>query len=407
MLDALLSHLANERATVIELQRLLVSTRALGPENNGEGERAKADALKAFLAKCGLPEPTEYPVPDTRVPCGHRPNMTMIIPGQDTSRTFWIMTHMDVVPAGDLTLWNTDPFELIVDGDELRGRGVEDNHHGLVMSVLLAKALHDTKTMPPINLGLLFVADEETGNKLGIDALLAQHPELFKPDDLFLVPDSGTPDSTQLEVAEKGILWVKVTVNGKQCHASRPCDGINTLRATATFITKLDRLATRFPDTNPLFDIPGSTFEPTKKEANVENVNTLPGRDVFYIDCRVLPHYPLQDVFAFIRSLGDEVVQSHHVSIDYELVQESHAAPITPVDSDIVKRLTSGIAAEYGAKAQPTGIGGGTVAAYLRRAGYPTVVWSTIYENPHVPNERANITFCLRDAKVLARALFA
>lgn len=407
MLDALFANIDRARETLIELQRLLVTTPGLAPENGGDGERAKADALKAFLRSVGLPDVTEYNAPDPRVSCGHRPNMTLIIPGKDTSRTFWIMAHLDVVPAGDVSLWKTNPFELVVEGDELRGRGVEDNHHGLVTSILLAKALKDTGTVPPINLGLLFVADEEVGNKYGIKYLLEHHADLFKPNDLFLVPDSGLPDSTQVEVAEKGVLWVKVTVHGKQCHASRPHDGVNTLRAAAAFITKLDALARQFPDHDPLFSPPGSTFEPTKKEANVENINTIPGRDVFYIDCRVLPKYKLDDVFKAIQSIGDDVTKTHNVLIEYTVEQESHAAPITPPTSDIVTRLMAAIRAEYGVEPRAAGIGGGTVAAYLRHAGLPTVVWSTVYENPHVPNERANISFCLRDAKVMARVLFA
>ncbi|MDD3182981.1 MAG: M20 family metallo-hydrolase [Alphaproteobacteria bacterium] len=406
MLNAVLSLLDHERETVIELQRLLVATLAMGPDNGGDGERKKADVLKTFLHKKGLPEVTEYNAPDPRVSCGHRPNMTLIIPGVDTSRTFWIMAHMDVVPAGDASLWQTNPFELVVEGDELRGRGVEDNHHGLVTSVILAKALHESNSVPPINLGLLFVADEETGNAFGITYLLKHHAELFKPNDLFLVPDSGEPDSMQVETAEKGLLWVKVTVNGKQCHASRPHDGVNALRAAATFITKMGKLEQQFPASNPLFAPPQSTFEPTKKEANVQNINTIPGRDVFYIDCRVLPLYKLDDVMKAIRAIGDDVMKAHAVSIDYEIVQESHAAPITSEDSPIVVRLMQAIRDEYGVEPAPKGIGGGTVAADLRHAGLPTVVWSTVYENPHVPNERTNITFSLRDAKVMARVLF-
>ena len=37
------------------------------------------------------------------------------------------------------------------------------------------------------------------------------------------------------------------------------------------------------------------TLSPTKKEANVPNVNTIPGDDVFYVDMRILPCYPVDD----------------------------------------------------------------------------------------------------------------
>ena len=406
MLDKVLPLIDNQRATIIELQRLLVGLPAIGPEFGGDGERKKADALKNYLQNIGFADIHKFQAPDPRVSCGHRPSLALIIKGKDTSRTFWILSHMDVVPAGDETLWNQDPFELIVKGDDLFGRGVEDNHHGLVTSVVLAKAIKESGEPPSINLGLLFVADEETGNKLGIEYLLDHQPDLFSDHDMFLVPDSGTPDSTQIEVAEKGILWLKVTITGKQCHASRPADGINTLRATASFIVKMDELARRFPAHDPLFSPPTSTFEPTRKEENVQNVNTIPGRDVFYIDCRVLPQYKLDDVMQTIRNIGQQVETEHNVSIEYEPVQYSPPAPATPTDSPLVKMLSAAITQEYGVTPRPEGIGGGTMAAFLRRKAYQTVVWSTVYENPHVPNEKANITFSLRDAKVIARLLY-
>jgi succinyl-diaminopimelate desuccinylase len=48
------------------------------------------------------------------------------------------------------------------------------------------------------------------------------------------------------------------------------------------------------------------------------------------------------------------------------------------------------------------GIGGGTCAAYFRKAGIPAVVWSTIDEMAHQPNEYAKIDNMVNDAKVFA-----
>jgi succinyl-diaminopimelate desuccinylase len=53
-------------------------------------------------------------------------------------------------------------------------------------------------------------------------------------------------------------------------------------------------------------------------------------------------------------------------------------------------------------EAKPQGIGGGTVAAFLRRKGYDAVVWSTIMNFAHQPNEQASISHTLKDAQVMA-----
>ena len=190
-------------------------------------------------------------------------------------------------------MWDQDPYTLRVDGDRLIGRGTEDDHHGIVTSLMAVKALLDLGLTPSRTVGLALVSDEETGSGKGLDFLLATQPHLFAPDDLIIVPDAGSPDSTLVEVAEKSILWLRLTLLGEQCHASRPSLGKNTLRAAAHVIVALEDLHREFPGENALFDPPVSTFEPTQKEANVENINTIPGRDVFYLDCRVLPEYDL------------------------------------------------------------------------------------------------------------------
>jgi len=391
---------------VIDLQRALVAIPALGPDNDGDGEKDKADYLTDYLRGLGITDITRYNAPDERVPCGFRPNICAIIPGQDTFRTLWIISHTDIVPPGNRDLWESDPYELKVDGDIIIGRGVEDNHGGIVPSLITAKALLDKGLTPPMNLGLLLVADEETGSAYGLDYVVQQHADLFGPQDLFLVPDFGVRDSTLMEVSEKSMLWLKVEVVGKQCHASTPAEGVNTLMAAADFILRTRRLHDEFPATDELFSPPQSTFSPTRKDANVPNVNTIPGNDVFYIDSRILPEYELEDVQKAIMAIGSEIEKEHGVRITYEVVQGEQAAPATPVDSEIVRRLSAAISEVYDVTPVPAGVGGGTVAAFLRRSGRDAVVWSTCEHNAHQPNERSRISTQLGDAKVMARMLY-
>ena len=63
---------------------------------------------------------------------------------------------------------------------------------------------------------------------MGIQHLINQG--VFKKDDLVLVPDSGNPVCDFIEIAEKSILWFKVTTYGKQIHASMPNKGLNAHR---------------------------------------------------------------------------------------------------------------------------------------------------------------------------------
>lgn len=397
----LLSKIDELKDEAIELHSKLVSIPAIGPDNNGDGEKAKADFLTTYLNENGFGEIKSYNAPDERVECGYRPNLVTVIPGQDSSRTLWIISHMDVVPVGDLSLWTTDPFKMEQDGDAIYGRGVEDNHQGLVSSVIAAKALLNSGMTPGINLGLIFVADEETGSEYGLEFMLKEHENIFKKNDLFLVPDFGEPDSSIVEIAEKSSIWFKITVEGKQCHASTPEQGVNSLVAAAAMIVEVPELKHHFDEEDELFSPPFSTFEPTKKEANVENVNTLPGKDVFYIDCRVLPNYDLNEVKEQVKGMGLYVAEEYGVKITVDVENESQAAPPTSVKSDIVEKVLFAVKEVYNVDAKPGGIGGGTVAAPLRERGYETVVWATLLHQAHQTNEKGSINNTMNDAKVM------
>jgi succinyl-diaminopimelate desuccinylase len=388
------------REEMINLQRELVSRVAVGPDQGGPGEAEKAAFLQDLLEGWGL-KVDNYPAPDERMAGGERPNLVAWLPGRRAKKVV-VLSHLDVVPPGDLKLWDSDPYTLRVDGDRLIGRGTEDDHHGIVTSLMAVKALLDLGITPARTVGLALVSDEETGSGKGLDFLLKSQPHLFSPEDLIIVPDAGSPDSTLVEVAEKSILWLRLTLLGQQCHASRPQLGKNTLRAAAHVIVALEALHREFAGENPLFDPPESTFEPTQKEANVENINTIPGRDVFYLDCRVLPEYDLGQVKARVEALGREAADKFGVSVNVEVVQELKSAPPTDPEAPVVKALVAAISRVYGREGRPQGIGGGTVAAFFRQQGLPAAVWMTVSHTAHQPNEFCLLSNLLGDAKVLA-----
>jgi succinyl-diaminopimelate desuccinylase len=405
MRQGIFNYLQSQQEQLLTWQRELVAFQAVGPENNGPGEAAKAAYLLDLLQDWGLQKIWSMPAPDFRVHEGQRPNLAAVLPGRDQSQTFWIVSHLDVVPAGDPSLWDSDPFGLRQDGDLIYGRGVEDNQHGLVASLLCLQAFLEQGLKPSRNLGLLLVSDEETGNKYGLDFVLREHSHIFQSRDEFLVPDFGIDDSSLLEVAEKGLLWVKFCIQGKQCHASTPEKGINSLRAAAKLILGLDFLQKKFPLQDQMFCPACSTFEPTKKEANVPNVNTIPGRDVFYLDCRVLPDYSLNDVYHVCQDLANQVAAQSGARIDLEIVHQEDPAPRTSPEHPLVDKIAQAVQEVYATSPSPQGIGGGTVAAYLRRAGLPAVVWATLLGTAHQPNEHASITNIIKDAKVMALQL--
>ncbi len=401
--DRIRDWLEAARPAMVELEALLTSIPAIAPESGGEGEWKKAEALDAWLRKRGLPPAEWHPAPDPRVPAGKRPNLVLTIPGKE-KRAVWIMSHLDVVPPGDAALWTSDPWTLVERDGRIIGRGVEDNQQGLTASVFAALAYRELGLVPERTTKLLFVADEEVGSAKGVRFLLEER-SLFAAGDLILIPDGGAADGSEIEVAEKNLLWLKVRTVGKQCHGSVPDSGRNAFLAACDAALRLNALeGSFFAARDPLFDPDRSTLSPTKKEANVPNVNTIPGEDVFYMDCRILPRYPLSEALAEIRKVLDAVEAERGVKIEIDPAQrvESRA---TPADAPIVRELKEAVRRVYGIEARPIGIGGGTVAAYLRNAGHDCAVWCRIADNAHEPNEYALVDNIVGDARVMAELM--
>ena len=386
---------------VAEVEKRFIPAQGLSPENGGTGEKAKAQIIIEELGKIGIKDIEAVEAPDARLTEGGRTNLIATLRGRDSSRSVWIMSHIDVVPIGDEKNWTTPPWEATVKEDRIFGRGTEDNGQGIATALVLARALREAGVTPELDLRLLFIADEETGSVYGIQHLMKGR-SLFRKEDLVIVPDGGEPDGSMIEVAEKSILWTKFIVKGKQTHASTPERGVNAHRAGAALIVALQGLHEQFGERDEVFDPPISTFEPTKKEANVPNVNTIPGEDVFYVDSRVLPSYALQAVKKSMRASASSIEKTYGVKVEMEYLQEVEAPPPTPVDSPVVKALERATREVKGVQSRPKGIGGGTVAAYLRRAGIPAAVWATMDETMHGPDEYVKISNVLGDAKVMA-----
>ena len=195
------------RDEMVALQTQLTAIPALAPVNDGEGESKKAAFFKGWLEKEKIFDRIEqYDSPDPTVPSGVRPNLVAVLKGKSSARRVWAMGHLDIVPPGDLNKWTGDPYKVRIEGGKIYGRGVEDNQHGIVTPLFAAKALKALGIVTTYDVGLILVADEETGSKHGIQFLLEKHGNLFQKNDFIVVPDAGAPDGTMIEVAEKSIF---------------------------------------------------------------------------------------------------------------------------------------------------------------------------------------------------------
>jgi len=357
----------------------IIAIKSMSSRAGGDGEGKRADFLEELLKGWGL-KPKRYDYKDNR----NVKRSNIVVKHGDKKRTLWILAHIDTVAVGDINLWETDPFKAVVKDGKIYGRGTQDNGQGVICGLYALKALLKRKALK-YNYGLVLAADEETGSVYGIQKLLKEG--IFGKGDMFLVPDSGNPEGSHIEIAEKSILWLKFTVTGKQVHASIPNRGINAFMEGAKLgLALCDFLEKKYNNKQPPFESK-STFVMTMHEKNIDSINIIPGKEVFYMDCRVLPQYSLSGIMDDIRSISGKC----KAKVAIEIVQREAAPKPTSANAEVVRLLKGTLKAELGINARLIGIGGGTIAAYLRKAGYDAVVWGIEEDVAHKPNEYAKI----------------
>ena len=223
MSKELLTKIESLETPMVEALGEMISYPAISPLDGGEGEFHKAQYLLKKIKELGFEDVKVYASSDPQAAGGERPNIIVRFPGR-SGRRLWIVAHTDVVPEGERSLWETDPFKAVVKDGRIYGRGVNDNGQEVIASLYGLFAIKELGLTPEYEVCLAFVADEEVGSTHGIKYLIKKG--LFDKDDLVVVPDMGTEEADFIEIAEKSICWMEFTVEGKQVHASLPNLGV-------------------------------------------------------------------------------------------------------------------------------------------------------------------------------------
>jgi len=380
----------------LDLYSRMIEINAVNPSAGGRGEVQRAEFLKKEIMKWSKDiKFEEYDAESNGI---KRPNLLFYLDAKK-EKTIWFVAHMDTVSEGDLALWKYPPFKATIEGDKVYGRGTCDNGQGVISSLFTFKYFLEHRKEMQNNIGVILVSDEEAGSKYGIGFVL-EHRK-FTKNDKFIVPDYGTPTGDSVEVAEKGVIWLKVTVIGQQCHASIPDNGKNAHRLGRELEMRIDKeLHSKFSASDSQFTVPRSTFEPTKVDPGTSSINIIPGKESFYFDMRILPKYSVDEVFNEVKRMSDEFAREFGVEVQLDIINRANPSKNTSEGKAFVEKFIDSVKKIRGINVQSVGIGGGTCGAFFRNEGLDTIVWGTMDETEHMPNEYAKISNIFGDADV-------
>ena len=400
-LSEILERIDASKDEIADIMVSMVSIPSISPEDGGEGESRRADYLMTLLKGFDSVERVDVPFGPSGIP---RSNILAKKNGR-VKGTVWLIAHIDTVPAGDLKAWETDPFKGVRKGDRVYGRGTEDNGQSVISSLFATKFI-EKGTLDGHSIGIAWVADEEMASEYGC-VWLIEHG-YFSPDDIFLVPDWGSPNGSMIEVNEKNVLWLKFDVIGKSVHASTPQKGVKAFAAGAELIHELRRDFTeKYGKSDPMFIPPVSTFEPTKADSTVLNVNTIPGVWSFCMDCRMLTDFSADTVKAEAERVAADTAARTGAEIRVTELVRHVSGGASSTETQAYKALSDAVLSVTGTRPKAVGVGGGTCANFFRLRGYNAYVWQCGGGTLHGPNEYVELSNLITDAKVFATLFYS
>ncbi len=159
-------------------------------------------------------------------------------PREETGRSLILQAHVDVVPAGPADMWSAPPFDPVIRGDWLYGRGGADMKAGHAANLACLDALRRIGLQPAATVTVQSVVEEEsTGN-----GALMTHLRGYKADAV-LIPE---PEDEKLVRANVGVLWFEVEVRGVPVHVREMGTGANAIDAAYRIVGALRGLEERW-----------------------------------------------------------------------------------------------------------------------------------------------------------------
>ena len=184
--------------------------------------------------------------------------------------------HTDVVPAGPLDHWSSDPFEPFQRDGLLFGRGAADMKGSLAAMITATERFCGATPEHSGSLGFLITSDEEgpaiNGTKRVMDHLAAAGTHI----DWCLVgePSSDRQLGDTVRSGRRGSLNGKLSIEGVQGHVAYPQRALNPIHAAAPALTEL--CATSWDDGSASF--PPTSFQISNVNAGTGADNVIPGR---------------------------------------------------------------------------------------------------------------------------------
>lgn len=283
--------------------------------------------------------------------------------------TVVLHAHLDVVPG------RTEQFIPYVDREFLWGRGAYDmKGAAAAMFCVLADVAALAEPLG-IRVRLLSVPDEEDDTPKELRGTEAAVQRGLVGD--FVV--CGEPTDLHVGIQAKGVLDVRIEVEGRGAHGATPWLGVNAIERAMDVFDRL-KLLPFAQESSRFYDRPSINLG---RISGGDRINQVPERCVMDIDIRYLPGQPVERVREELMTLAVPGCR----------VTEMFRRPPAKVDTrdPFLVRLREATRPHSGADVQLVGRDGTNDGTYFLQRGIPSVEFGPVGSGHHGPAEKVSI----------------
>ncbi len=269
-------------------------------------------------------------------------NVVARLKGKGKGPTIAFNAHVDTVGVGERASWKSDPFKAVVKGGLVYGLGAGNCKGSMAVQLWLAEEIARRGGPATGELMFTFVADEENLGPDGMEFL--RKSGRVRPDVLIL----GAQTENNLIVAERGVMWARITTKGRAAHAGNPSAGDNAILRMMRLVSGLQSyydkaLAKR--KTGAM----NSTVNVGMFHGG-HNTNVVPSACTVEIDRRLLPDEKVKDAFKELKHVVDGMKEPKgSYSVEFLTGTNGFTAPANGV---AVTAFESAIKGQTGRKAK-------------------------------------------------------
>jgi len=317
-----------------------------------------------------------------------------------SKKTVHLNGHYDVVPAS--SNWDTPPFQALLKGDRLYGRGSEDMKGTISSMVLGVWALKELGLQPEVNVEFSFTPDEEIGGETGFGWLVKKG--IVKPD---YGISEGYTDS-YISCGNKGMIWAEFGICGLSAHGATPHMGINAFDGMIEMATELKSLNKRVSRRRTKWAMRNdkdryATLVLGGEAGGGTKVNMVPDYASFSVDRRILPEENIRNVKSELEGVLNRM-RRRRPDLKFSMkIKMSDGPVVIDKANKLPKAIGSAVKKVLGVRANYGVMPGGTDMRYLIKRGIPAVGYSARGGfRWHSDNEYISVRSMLNTAKIYA-----